>query len=493
MRYVDNVSDVRNVDPSAVVFPSSISSPFNFNNRLQSTDSKDLQKEYLHAVEALFAVTTRLKIFLGKDINKNIIVSPISTTTVLGEILLGARGKSRRQLLDILTTVNRTSGTAEATVVEFHQQLGGLTKLLQTSPDYDESYQLELANAMFLKQQLRLHPHFLNAITDLYAVDIEPMDFRENPVASMKAINLWASRHTRGVIDQVFSEPLPTWTSVVLTNAIYFKGDWETPFNPDYTIPGSFKTNKTHDVNVQYMRGVFDLLYVNSSRLGCRMIALPYKHANAAMYVILPDSDNDYNIQAFASELSVTDVRELISSAKPSSVTVTMPKMTLTQSFSILEALVDFQKQTEKAANGRKDKKLVSDVYTNECEGFNCSSTEQGYEMSCNSSAELEIGLLKKIENKQNTTEEKDNLAFNMSGASPDKSFKIDDIFQNIFLDINEIGTVAAAVSVVTVDKIGDYKNFVINRPFVFFIRQEITGTPLFWGTIVDPTNGNNA
>ncbi|KAJ9585988.1 hypothetical protein L9F63_020365, partial [Diploptera punctata] len=159
-------------------------------------------------------------------------------------------------------------------------------------------------------------------------------------------------------------------------------------------------------------------------------------------------------------------------------------------------ALLEFHakqiEDQERLRGVRKEKKLISDVFSDECKDSNCStSTEKVQEMSCNSSAKLEIGTNKRFGSKDDTAEESEKLLFNMSGASPDKSFRIDDIFQHIFLDVNEVGTVAAAVSVTTVDKIANFRNFVINRPFIFFIRHEVTGTPLFWGAVVDPTNGN--
>ncbi|KAJ9585989.1 hypothetical protein L9F63_020366, partial [Diploptera punctata] len=282
MQKIQNVSEVRNVDPSAVVFPNSLNSPFNLPNRLGSTGSKDLQNEYLQAVEALFAVTTRLKTFLGKDPNKNVVVSAISTTTVLAEILLGARGDSRRPLLDILTTVNRTSGIAEGTVVEFHQQLGELIKLLQNSAQYDESYHLELASAMFMKKELRLHSDFLKALIDLYSVDVEPVDFSTTPRRSI-VLSQWESE-----LSQNDRRSLrPDNISCLAKCMMYFKGDWAKPFKPRYTIPGVFTTNEPHEVN--------------------------YAHG---FHCIAPDTGDTFNIHAFASRLYVNDVRELISSAK---------------------------------------------------------------------------------------------------------------------------------------------------------------------------------
>jgi hypothetical protein len=70
-----------------------------------------------------------------------------------------------------------------------------------------------------------------------------------------------------------------------------------------------------------------------------------------------------------------------------------------------------------------------------------------------------------------------------------ENNFEISDIIQQVFLEVNEVGTEAAAVGATLVDYFGDFTNFVVDRPFLFFIKHEVTGTLLFWGTIVNPTN----
>jgi len=129
-------------------------------------------------MEALFAVTVRLKKLLMPENKKNLLLSPFSTTTALAETLLGAHGSSRNQILNILTAVNRTKGTAEATVAEFHQDMGGLIKFLKTTPVSDKSYQLHLASALFIDSLLNLSPDYQTAATELYGMEVMHLDFR---------------------------------------------------------------------------------------------------------------------------------------------------------------------------------------------------------------------------------------------------------------------------------------------------------------------------
>jgi serpin B len=301
-----------------------------------------------------------------------------------------------------------------------------------------------------------------------------------DPSGSLGIINQWAAINTLGAIDRVFSNPLPATTAAVLTNAIYFKGAWETPFNSQYTVPGKFKYNDTDTVDVQFMRGQFDLKYAESNRLGCRMICIPYKHGQAAMYVILPDTGDLYNIHQFASGLSFDDITELVDSARTTSVTLIMPKMRLAHTLSIRKALSLLQKQTESqfqeemfSSNSHQNNTDESELVT--CCDLNCSENCQPF---CSSGD-------------RDVRNDEDRFAFNMSGITNDQNFRIDDILQHVFLEVNEVGTVAAAVGTTLVDYSGQFKDFKMDRPFLFFIKHEITGSPLFWGIIVDPTNEN--
>jgi serine protease inhibitor len=170
-----NYADSQNVDPSSIVFPNSFVSAFSSPER---SHISDVHPTYSHAMEALFAVTVRLKQLLIPEAKKNLLLSPICTTTALAETLLGARGSSRNQILNILTAVNRTKGTAEATVAEFHQHMGGLIKFLKNSPVLDKSYQLHLASALFIDSLLNLSSDYKTAATGLYGMEVMRLDFR---------------------------------------------------------------------------------------------------------------------------------------------------------------------------------------------------------------------------------------------------------------------------------------------------------------------------
>jgi serine protease inhibitor len=429
-------------------------------------------------MEALFDVTIRLKKLLIPETKNNLLLSPISTTTALAETLLGARGCLRNQILNILTAVNRTKDTAEATVAEFHRDMGGLIKFLKTTPVSDKSYQLHLASALFIDKLIDLSPDYQTAATEHYGMEVMRLDFSGNPSSSTDIINQWAAKHTMGTIKQIFSHPLPDTTAAVLANAVYFIGEWETPFSPEYTMLGKFKSSDTRTVDVQLMRGQLYLMYVQSKRCGCRMISIPYKHGKAAMYVILPDNGDLYNIHEFAATLSADDIRELVSSTKLASVALVMPKMRLTDTFSIRKvfSLLQLQNSSEmqdKVLGSVPEQNKKQDIAVLNCDDSNNSH----YQAPCKSRAQAA------------KPEHMSGQDISRVSVPHENDFDIGDIIQEVFLEVNEVGTEAAAVGITLVDYSADITDFVVDRPFLFFIKHEITETLLFWGTIVDPSN----
>jgi serpin B len=209
------------------------------------------------------------------------------------------------------------------------------------------------------------------------------------------------------------------------------------------------------------------------------MISVPYKHGKAAMYVILPDTKDLYNIHEFAATLSADDVRELVSSTKLASVTLVMPKMRLAHTFSIRRVFSLLQQQIssemkEKVLGSVPEQNKKQDIAGLKCSDSNC---PQHYQAPSKSGAET-------VKPEHMSGQDTSRVS-----VPHENNFEIGDIIQQVFLEVNEVGTEAAAVGTTLVDYFGDFTNFVVDRPFIFFIKHEITGTLLFWGTIVDPKN----
>ena len=230
------------------------------------------------------------------------------------------------------------------------------------------------------------------------------------------------------------------------------------PFSDTLNRKGHFQISPTEAVPVTYMINQFDqILY--SEHANFRITALPYTNEELGMYLILPKNDNPYkyDMKGFIQQLTFKDVLHTVNNARRRDVVVKIPKMSLSTSFSILDQLKKYR------------------VFKEE-------------DVKVNSTGVLDV-LEQRVDAFANfTTDEINQTNIYLRHAAIGQPLRINDIVQQVVITINEKGTEAAAVSAATIDYMGGAKNFIIDRPFVFFIRHEATGASLFWGTVVNPT-----
>ncbi|GLV44480.1 Serpin 28Dc [Carabus blaptoides fortunei] len=451
--------------------------------RAQNVTSKPYQmssrfgEKYDEALEAIFSVAVRLEALLsdtGVKTSQNFMVSPLSMAVAVGELMLGARGVLQQQLYELLVVDSQANRSQSVRHIKhenntdipyyaLHEQLGDLMQNLQERGAVSNTYTLKTASVLFAQQNLSVNDDFRTNIKKFYGTNIEELDFKNDPVGCEKIVNKWAHDNTQGLIKSILPGPLPAQTVGILANAVYFRGDWEIPFSFEVNRKGVFHTSPTSTVNVTYMMGEFEnYKYVDSKRLNCRMVVIPYQNSELTMNIVLPnpDKDGDYDINQFTSSLRIKDLLELIQSAKDRKVFMFLPKMSLSNTINMLEPL-------------RRYHKYKSDV---------------GTVSSRNNDDELDR-LDEKIELFKNTSSISDRspTKLDLSGISEDPQFQISNIYQQMTLSVNEKGTEAAAVAASAIDYILESVNFNVNRPFLFFIRHEATGATLFWGTIVNP------
>lgn len=214
----------------------------------------------------------------------------------------------------------------------------------------------------------------------------------------------------------------------------------------------------TENINVTFMIGEFDnYKYVENKNLNCRMVVIPYMNDEVNFYVIMPNPDprspgSEYNINEFVQKLRNRDVMEMIQNTKTRKVTMVLPKMNLGNTIQMIGPLRKYH------------------AYKN---------------MNRNNNNDVEVE--DKVRSYQNQTIVASNLDMDLRGISSDPRFKVNNIYQQVTLNVNEKGTEAAAISAGIVDYIMDSVVFRVDRPFLFFIRHEHTKAVLFWGTIVNP------
>ncbi|CAH1156016.1 unnamed protein product [Phaedon cochleariae] len=423
-------------------------------------------KKHGLALEAVFSMGLRLQAIMDTSSKGNFVVSPLSTTAIISQLLMGADGEFESQLYDLLSlpkqvslykVTYRTKKYNETQVMphaNFHLQLSSLVKELRKRKD-GELFTLNLDNALFYNEDIELRSFFKRSLEIIYDSDIRPLNFYKDNTASI--INKWAEQHTNGLIKTVLQNPLPISTASMFVNSIYFQAEWETPFSDLINIVDNFHTDENDTVEATYMTGhISRILYAETKDY--RVTCLPYQNRELGMYIIFPTRENEhkYDINKFLEQLKPQELIQSIVNAKLKDVVLRIPKLSLSNTLSILKPL---QKYTE------------------------FKKSEQARHHSDNAIDDV----LDKVSSYKNftTPHQRDIL---LTRAARGENLRVSDIVQQMVFSINEKGTEAAAVSLGITDYMGGSKTVVLNRPFAFFIRHEATLATLFWGSISDPS-----
>ncbi|MCX7737707.1 MAG: serpin family protein [Candidatus Kapabacteria bacterium] len=246
-----------------------------------------------------------------------------------------------------------------------------------------------------------------------------------SPIAK-DIINKWCEEKTKGRIKEVIDN-IPDYAVMYLINAIYFKGDWQSKFDKKYTKEQDFFKNDGRSYKVKMMmKSDSNFRYFANEKF--QAIDLPYSRGDYAMTVILPNQG--YNLNNLIKEFNQENYNLWISSFKKRYGHLAMPKFKL-----------DFK---------RSFKDILSDM------GMSIAFSE---------------GLA------------------DFSRINKSIKLFISEVLHKSFLEVNEEGTEAAAVTVVEISytSIGDEFRMTVNRPFLLVIRETKNNTILFLGKIVEP------
>lgn len=299
----------------------------------------------------------------------------------------------------------------------------------------DGHSELAMANAIWTAD--RLHPLYADILHNTYLADIESVVFPK-PAADM--INAWASEKTRGKIPVVVTaDMLSVQTVSVLTNAIYFKGTWVTQFPEGATAesdfwPGDGTGETSTSADFMKVTGSFD--YTKSD--GAQVLRMPYKGDKLSMLVILPTARD--GITALEESITAEKIDQWREDLRPSTVVVEMPKFTMKVKYVLNEPLMD-------------------------------------------------LGV-KKIFGGGNNNDGDDT---NLSGMhlSPFRAPFVSAVLHDAFVDVNEEGTEAAAVTTIatmTEEEPPPPPRFIADHSFIFLIQDDESGAILFMGKLADTT-----
>lgn len=215
---------------------------------------------------------------------ENLVISPLSISMALSMTQSGAAG-------DTLGAMQKTLNLEGMEVAAVNNAIATQIAALEAA---DSSSQLTLANSLWARDGgISLNPEFVQAAESSYQAEARVLDFN-NPSA-LKTINDWVSKATAGkissILDQINSNDV-----LFLINAVYFKGAWETPFEPEMTTEEPFSLPDGTSANRALMSRSGDFSYTETGDF--QAVRLPYGNGRLGMVVLLPKAGKTATVQS---------------------------------------------------------------------------------------------------------------------------------------------------------------------------------------------------
>jgi len=262
-----------------------------------------------------------------------------------------------------------------------------------------------------------------------YGAGLEEVDFEHNPEGARQTINAWVEKQTADKIQDLIGQGvLTSETRLVLTNAIYFKGTWVSPFDKRYTQDEPFHLSGGSEKNVPMMRHTGDYGYMEDPDF--QALLLPYEGFELSMIVLLPRRVD--GLPALERELTPEKLSDAFGKIGNEQVDVSMPRFRMTGEFQLKSTLVS-------------------------------------------------MGMPNAFQ-----------ATANFSGMTGKDDLKISNVIHKAFVEVNEEGTEAAAATATVMGlatAMGPRETmlFRADHPFLFVIRDEKSGAILFMGRFVKP------
>ena len=212
----------------------------------------------------------------------NVVLSPYSIAVALQMALEGAKGETAAQMAKVLHLPDVTPEQLAATAATLRRDLTALD-------DPSKQVTLRIANRMWPQAGFPILPPYTASLRDGFGVNVQQLDFADDPPGARETINQAVSDETSGKIPKLLSEDLDPMTRLVLTNAIYLKAGWTSPFQAADTRPDTFNHADGTSAEAPFMHQVGELDYAN--RDGYQLVRLPYGSGDLAMTLIVPDGD----------------------------------------------------------------------------------------------------------------------------------------------------------------------------------------------------------
>ena len=348
----------------------------------------------------------------------NIFFSPWSISSAMAIALEGARGETESEMRAVLHLPGEERRPAFA-------------RLYNEINKKDKRYELATANAVWAQKDFQILDAYFDVIEKYYGGNVENLDFIGDTEGSRKTINGWVEGKTREKIkDLIPRGAIDGQTRLVITNAIYFKGQWVKQFDLKNTQQSEFRVTPDKAVKVQMMN-LRDAKFKYTEDETVQILELPYAGEELSMLILLPKEDSPDNVESI---LTAQRIDEWRASIKEEEVDVYLPRFKLETKYGLGETFKD-------------------------------------------------LGMRQAFDPGQ----------ADFSGMTGWRDLFISSIIHQAFVEVNEEGTEAAAATgvIVTLTAMPTKKIFMADHPFIFIIMDRTTGAILFLGRVANPAAGS--
>jgi serine protease inhibitor len=375
-------------------------------------------------VEGNNRFATDLYLHLKDKTSGNLFFSPYSISTALAMTYAGAAGETGKQMAEVLhlTVPER----------ELQETMARLREKLLA--DKETGYQLRVANRLWGQKGYEFLAEFLQTTQKYYGAELGTVDFAHNTEAARLEINQWVERQTNDKIKDLFPPGvLDALTRLVLTNAIYFKGNWQEKFQREATKDTPFHVSADTEVTVPMMHRAGSFGYQATEDL--QILEMPYSKGELSMIVFLPKEIE--GLPQLEKKVTQANLQEWAKGLRRQKVITCLPRFKMTSQFGLKDTL-------------------------------------------------QAMGMTRAFEKAD------------FSRMSPSGQLFISAVVHKAFLDVNEEGTEAAGATGVAKiygaapPRLEKPPVFRADHPFLFLIRDNQTGSILFLGRVVNPSERAN-
>lgn len=299
--------------------------------------------------------------------------------------------------------------------------------LMAELPERDDETTVKLANAVWVDDRFKLSEGFADSAR-IFRAKVDAIDLQDP--ANAKILNKWAADNTENLINNIVNEKMFSPSlRMIIANALYFKGWWQIRFDASKTTWKYFYKENGEEVPVRMMRKTAHYRYIRPETCNFQIACLEYKGGAYEMMVVLPDKG--HTVENVLNELTTGHLTEWSDNAMSKNLQLELPSFKMNWGKSLKEC---FKKMgMEKAFSGNAD----------------------------------------------------------FSGMTDSERLNVSDICQFTYMNVDEDGTEAAAVTVLsfglTSVRPEEVHPFIVDHPFLVFIRDKKSGAILFAGKIGNP------